>query len=68
MELMDLALKYDIRIVLTGRAVILRKYYLVNGQTNIFSRAYSLYDLETINDFELLINLFLEEFRKEIQL
>lgn len=64
MQLNDIAYKHGILIEVTGRGIIIRKYFLINGETKKYCQAYSLFDIEYI-DLDILINNFLDKCAKE---
>jgi hypothetical protein len=65
MQLNDIAYKHSILIELTGRGIIIKKYFLIDGETKKYCQAYSLFDIENI-DINILINNFLDKCAKEV--
>lgn len=65
MQLNDIARKHDILIEVTGRSIIIRKYFLIDGETKAYSKAYSLLDIENIS-IDIIINNFLDNCAEEL--
>lgn len=65
MQLNDIAYKHNILIEVTGRGIIIRKYFLINGETKKYCQAYSLFDIENIS-LDIIINNFLDKCAKEV--
>lgn len=65
MQLNDIARKHDILIEVTGRGIIIRKYFLIDGETKMYRKAYSLLDIENIS-IDIIINNFLDNCAEEL--
>lgn len=65
MQLNNIAYKHDITIEITGKGIIIKKCFLVDGKPKKYYQAYSLFDIEYIS-INILINDFLDKCAKEV--